>query len=101
MNAEQGSRAPSVLSVNVGLPKNVTWGHRTVYTGVWKHPVNGPRMVRRLNIDGDGQGDPCHTCITPLFSGQVTYRTVPLDVPAETEVLICCARPDSEIVLDL
>jgi MOSC domain-containing protein YiiM/ferredoxin len=30
---------------------------RTVYTGVWKHPVDGPVMVRRLNIDGDGQGD--------------------------------------------
>jgi ferredoxin-NADP reductase/MOSC domain-containing protein YiiM len=47
----------SVLSVNVGKPKNVTWNGRTVYTGVWKYPVDGPAMVRRLNIDGDGQGD--------------------------------------------
>jgi len=46
-----------LLSVNVGLPKNVPWQGRTVYTGVWKHPVDGPAMVRRLNIDGDGQGD--------------------------------------------
>ncbi|MBO0851206.1 MAG: MOSC domain-containing protein, partial [Pseudonocardia sp.] len=46
-----------LLSVNVGMPKDVSWHGRTVYTGVWKHPVSGPRMVRRLNIDGDGQGD--------------------------------------------
>ncbi|MGW7612958.1 MOSC domain-containing protein [Streptomyces sp. NPDC054766] len=48
---------PSLLSVNVGMPKNVPWQGRTVFTGVWKYPVNGPVMVRRLNIDGDGQGD--------------------------------------------
>ncbi len=48
---------PSLLSVNVGKPRNVAWQGRTVYTGVWKDPVKGPRMVRRLNIDGDGQGD--------------------------------------------
>ena len=28
-----------------------------MHTGVWKHPVEGPQMVRTLNIDGDGQGD--------------------------------------------
>ena len=48
---------PPLLSVNVGMPQNVAWQGRTVYTSVWKHPVPGPRMVRRLNIDGDGQGD--------------------------------------------
>jgi hypothetical protein len=47
---------PVLLSVNVGLPKNVAWQGKTVYTGVWKNPVDGPAMVRRLNIDGDGQG---------------------------------------------
>jgi ferredoxin-NADP reductase/MOSC domain-containing protein YiiM len=46
-----------VLSVNVGKPKNVTWNGKTVFTGVWKYPVDGPAMVRRLNVDGDGQGD--------------------------------------------
>src|SRR5437667_8931898 len=49
--------AGSLLSVNVGLPQDVTWKGRTVHTAVWKRPVAGPRMVRRLNIDGDGQGD--------------------------------------------
>ena len=48
---------PSLLSVNVGLPKDVAWQGRNVYTGIWKTPVEGPRLVRRLNVDGDGQGD--------------------------------------------
>ncbi len=47
----------TLLSVNVGKPKDVAWRGRTVHTGAWKEPVRGPRMVRRLNIDGDGQGD--------------------------------------------
>src|SRR3974390_3131166 len=46
-----------LLSVNVGLPREVTWQGKTVRTGVWKAPVEGSRMVRRLNIDGEGQGD--------------------------------------------
>jgi ferredoxin-NADP reductase/MOSC domain-containing protein YiiM len=48
---------PSLLSVNVGMPQNVAWQGRTVFTSVWKRPIRGPRMVRRLNVDGDGQGD--------------------------------------------
>jgi ferredoxin-NADP reductase/MOSC domain-containing protein YiiM len=47
----------TLLSVNVGRPRNVAWNNRTVYTAAWKHPVTGPRMVRRLNVEGDGQGD--------------------------------------------
>ena len=50
-------KAGRLLSVNVGLPQDVTWHGRTVHTAVWKQPVDGPRQVRRLNIDGDGQGD--------------------------------------------
>ena len=46
-----------LLSVNVGLPQDVTWHGQTVHTAVWKQPVDGARLVRRLNIDGDGQGD--------------------------------------------
>jgi MOSC domain-containing protein YiiM len=46
-----------LLSVNVGLPRDLAWQGRTVHTGIWKTPVQGPRRVRRLNIDGDGQGD--------------------------------------------
>jgi ferredoxin-NADP reductase/MOSC domain-containing protein YiiM len=46
-----------LLSINVGLPRDIAWQGRTVHTAVWKAPVEGARMVRRLNIDGDGQGD--------------------------------------------
>jgi len=46
-----------LVALNVGLPQDVSWQGRTVHTGVWKKAVSGPRMVRRLNIDGDGQGD--------------------------------------------
>src|SRR5579875_2503589 len=52
-----GQRADGLLSVNVGMPQDVTWHGRTVHTAVWKKPVDGPRMARRLNIDGDAQGD--------------------------------------------
>ena len=48
---------PRLVSVNVGLPREHSWRGRTVRTGVWKEPVAGRRMARRLNIDGDGQGD--------------------------------------------
>ncbi|MGN6720171.1 MAG: MOSC domain-containing protein, partial [Candidatus Binatia bacterium] len=46
-----------LLSVNVGLPRDIAWRGKTVHTAIWKEPVKGRRMVRRLNIDGDGQGD--------------------------------------------
>ncbi len=46
-----------LLSVNVGQPREIAWHGQTVYTSVWKEPVQGRRMVRRLNIDGDAQGD--------------------------------------------
>src|SRR5262245_61679987 len=47
----------TLLAVNVGMPRDVPWHGAAVHTGVWKTPVTGSRMVRRLNIDGDGQGD--------------------------------------------
>ena len=47
-----------LLSVNVGLPRDIEWHGRTVHTGIWKEPVQGPRRVGRLNVEGDGQGDP-------------------------------------------
>jgi ferredoxin-NADP reductase/MOSC domain-containing protein YiiM len=49
--------AARLVSVNVGMPKDVPWQGKTIHTGIWKTPVEGPAMVRRLNIDGDGQGD--------------------------------------------
>ncbi len=46
-----------VLSVNVGLPRDVEWNGRTVRTAIWKQPVTGKIAARRLNLDGDGQAD--------------------------------------------
>jgi MOSC domain-containing protein YiiM len=48
---------PSVVSVNVGLPRDVAWQGKIVHTAVWKRPIAGRVMARRLNLDGDGQGD--------------------------------------------
>src|SRR6202011_2131626 len=48
---------PRLLSVNVGLPRDIAWRGKTVRTAIWKTPVQGGRTVRWLNIDGDGQGD--------------------------------------------
>jgi 3-alpha domain-containing YiiM-like protein len=48
---------PRLLSVNVGLPRDVTWNGKTVRTSVWKSPVTGRRMVRKLGIDGDAQAN--------------------------------------------
>jgi ferredoxin-NADP reductase/MOSC domain-containing protein YiiM/ferredoxin len=53
---EVGSVA-RLLSVNVGLPRDVSWEGKVVRTAIWKTPVQGRQLVRRLNIDGDGQGD--------------------------------------------
>jgi ferredoxin-NADP reductase/MOSC domain-containing protein YiiM len=46
-----------LLSVNVGLPRDVLWNGKTVHTSIWKNPVAGRRRVRKLDLDGDGQGD--------------------------------------------
>jgi ferredoxin-NADP reductase/MOSC domain-containing protein YiiM len=46
-----------LVSVNAGLPRDIAWRGVAVHTGAWKEPVDGPRLVRRLGVDGDGQGD--------------------------------------------
>jgi ferredoxin-NADP reductase/MOSC domain-containing protein YiiM/ferredoxin len=46
-----------LLSVNVGLPRDIEWNGRTVRTAIWKSPVSGRCRVGHLNLDGDGQGD--------------------------------------------
>jgi ferredoxin len=43
----------------------------------------------------------CHTCVTPLLSGEVTYTPQPLEPPADGDVLVCCARPATDVVLDM
>ena len=46
-----------LLSVNVGLPREIEWQGKVVRTAIWKRPVTHRVMARRLNLDGDGQGD--------------------------------------------
>jgi ferredoxin-NADP reductase/MOSC domain-containing protein YiiM len=46
-----------LVSVNVGLPRDIMWNGHVVHTGIWKSPVAGRRRVGRLNLEGDGQGD--------------------------------------------
>lgn len=46
-----------LLSVNVGRPREIDWQGKTVRSAIWKDPVDGPQMVRRINIDGDDQAD--------------------------------------------
>ena len=46
-----------LLSVNVGLPREIAWKGKTVRTAVWKDAVPGLRKVGKLNVDGDGQAD--------------------------------------------
>jgi MOSC domain-containing protein YiiM len=46
-----------VISVNVGLPREVQWKHRRVTTAIFKEPVDGTTPVRKLNLDGDRQAD--------------------------------------------
>ncbi|PZV10075.1 MAG: MOSC domain-containing protein [Leptolyngbya sp.] len=46
-----------LISVNVGIPREVTWKGKTVRTGIFKEPVKKRVMVRSLNLDGDGQAD--------------------------------------------
>jgi ferredoxin-NADP reductase/MOSC domain-containing protein YiiM/ferredoxin len=52
-----GRRVGTLLSVNVGMPRDVPWRGRTVFTGVFKDSITGPCHVGKLNVDGDGQGD--------------------------------------------
>jgi len=47
----------TIVSVNVGLPREVPWRGMMVETAIFKEPVSGPVMVRELNLDGDRQAD--------------------------------------------
>jgi MOSC domain-containing protein YiiM len=46
-----------IVSLNVGLPREVAWHGRRVMTGIYKEPVEGRIAVRKLNLDGNRQAD--------------------------------------------
>jgi len=55
MSEHQGEMR--IVSINVGLPREIQWGGKTVWTSIFKVPVTGPVRVERLNVDGDQQSD--------------------------------------------
>ena len=96
-----------LLAVNVGLPREITWRGKTVYTSVWKEPVQGRRLVRRLNIDGNAQGDLAghggeHRAVFvyQMDSYHYWHEPEPLDPSAAANVLICCSRPGEDLAID-
>jgi MOSC domain-containing protein YiiM len=46
-----------IVSVNVGLPREIAWGNEVVRTGIFKQPIDGRVVLRRLNLEGDAQAD--------------------------------------------
>ena len=46
-----------IVSLNVGLPREVMWHGQTVTTGIFKEPVAGRVALRKLDLEGDGQAD--------------------------------------------
>jgi MOSC domain-containing protein YiiM len=55
--AEPRTGLPRIVSVNVGRPRTVEWRGRTVTSGIWKEPVEGPVVVEGVNLHGDDQAD--------------------------------------------
>jgi MOSC domain-containing protein YiiM len=46
-----------LISINVGLPREITVAGKTVRTSIWKYPVQGRIRISTLNLDGDQQSD--------------------------------------------
>jgi MOSC domain-containing protein YiiM len=46
-----------LISVNVGLPRDIIWKGKIVTTGIFKQPIEGRVQIRSLNLDGDRQAD--------------------------------------------
>src|ERR1700722_5605121 len=57
MNLPNENQFMKIISINVGRPRTIHWKGRDVTTGIFKDPVEGPVMLRRLNLDGDRQAD--------------------------------------------
>jgi len=100
---------PSLISVNVGLPRDIAWRGKIVHTAVWKRLVAGRVMVHRLNLDDNGRGDlagyggelravmmyrlDSHRYSQATFIGTISYSPGPFDRPAEANALIGCSTP--------
>ena len=66
-----------LVSVNTGLPRNVTWHGRNVTTGIFKQAVQGRVALRKLNLDGDRQADLMSTAESiRLFTAIRSHTTI-------------------------
>jgi ferredoxin len=83
-----------LLSVNVGLPRDVSWQGEKVSLLELAEACDVPvRWSCRTGV--------CHTCECALIGGAIDYLPEPLEPPAEGNVLICCSRPRGDIEIDL
>ena len=78
---------PRLLSVNVGLPRDVTWNGKTVRTAVWKSPVTERRMVRKLNIDGDAHDTTQEAAISTNVVRSIDTSVASVDLKFEAVVI--------------
>ena len=108
-----------LLSVNVGLPRDIEWKGRTVHTGTWKDLVFARSGIAAhwkasayqsllelaeacdVPVRWSCRTGVCHSCESGLVSGAVAYRPEPLDKPADGNVLVCCSQPIRDVVIDL
>src|SRR5437762_12647087 len=78
---------PRLLSVNVGLPRDVTWNGKTVRTAVWKSPVTERRMVRKLNIDGDAHDTTQEAALSTNVVRSIDTSVARVDLKFEAVVI--------------
>ena len=78
---------PRLLSVNVGLPRDVTWNGKTVRTAVWKSPVTERRMVRKLNIDGDAHDTTQEAAMSTNVVRSIDTSVASVDLKFEAVVI--------------
>lgn len=112
----------AIVSVNVGLPRDVSSRGQTVRTARWKLPVRGKVFASHFNLDGNAQADPLeHGCeqraVTvyqfasyrywdtsldrPGFDPALKYSVAPLNPHSENIALVCRATPTTALALDL
>lgn len=90
--AEPAGSGPTVSFARSGLnvPWNSTFQNLLELAEACDVPV---RWACRTGV--------CHTCESGLVEGEIGYRPEPVDAPADGYVLICCARPEGDVVIDL
>ena len=74
-------RVERLVSVNVGMPRKISWQGRTVFTGIWKEAVQGSRQVRRMNVEGTAKAILPDTAVSsvPCSSTSSTRTTTGVD----------------------